>query len=57
MLALALVLLAIGALPIAVAARIGIPRGFQHYRGDVTLVGVAGAACGVLTLVIVWMSG
>jgi hypothetical protein len=57
MLALALALLAVGALPVAVAARIGIPRGFQHYRGDVTLAGLAGAACGGLTLVIVWISG
>jgi hypothetical protein len=57
MLALALALLAVGALRIAVAAQIGIPRGFQEHRGDVTLVGLAGAACGVLAVLIVWISG
>jgi hypothetical protein len=57
MLALALGLLAVGALPIAVAARIGISRGFQHYREDVTLVVFAGAASAGLAFVIVWMSG
>jgi hypothetical protein len=50
MLALALVLVGACAVPVAVAARIGVPRGFYEHRGDVSLVVVAATVAVALVL-------
>jgi hypothetical protein len=50
MFALALVVAGVCALPVAVAARIGVPRGFYEHRGDVSLVVVAATVAVALVL-------
>jgi hypothetical protein len=52
MLALALVLVGASALPVAVAARIGVPRGFYEHRGDVRLVVVGATVALALVLLV-----
>jgi predicted membrane-bound mannosyltransferase len=50
MFALALVLVGACAVPVAVAARIGVPHGIYEHRGDVSLVVVAATVAVALVL-------
>jgi hypothetical protein len=57
MFAFALVLVGVSALPVAVAARLGIPRGFYERRGDVTLVVVGSTVALALVLFVTSIVG